>query len=112
MLKITIQSEIDEIRVKLEGDLAGTWVGDLEECWRAMRTSFAGRPACLDLTGVTRVDDAGRYLLALIHGAGARMVSAGVEMKELLESIGRDWPASRIEGPDRAAIPSLRTPRP
>ena len=34
MLKITIEPEAEEIRLKLEGDLAGTWVADLEECWR------------------------------------------------------------------------------
>jgi hypothetical protein len=112
MLKITIQPEVEEVRMKLEGDLAGTWVGDLEECWRVVRTSLAGRPACLDLTGVARVDDAGRYLLALIHGTGARMVSTGVEMKDLLESIDRDWPQARNEGAGRTAIPSTRTPRP
>ena len=60
MLKITVEPEGDEVRMKLEGDLAGTWVGDLEECWRATRASSAGKPACLDLTGVTRVDDAGQ----------------------------------------------------
>ncbi len=99
--------------MKLEGDLAGTWVTDLEECWQATRASFAGKPACLDLTGVTRVDDAGRYLLALIHGTGARMVSTGVAMKDLLDSIGRDWPAHRIDGPGSGRDP-LRpgTPRP
>lgn len=112
MLKITVQAEPDEVRMKLEGDLAGTWVADLEECWRSTRASSAGKPACLDLTGVTRVDDAGRYLLALIHGNGARMVSTGVAMNELLDSIGRDWPAPRIAGPGWAAIPSPRTPHP
>ncbi len=112
MLKITIHPEAEEVRMKLEGDLAGTWVGDLEECWRVARTSLAGRTACLDLTGVARVDDAGRYLLALIHGTGARMVSTGVEMKDLLESISRDWPVARIEGAGRIAIPSTRTPCP
>jgi hypothetical protein len=112
MLKITVQEEIDEIRVKLEGDLAGTWVGDLEECWRASRSASGGKASCLDLTGVTRVDDAGRYLLALIHGTGARMVSAGVEMKALLESIDQDWPATRNPGTGWAASPAPRTPRP
>ena len=112
MLKITVREESDEIRMKLEGDLAGTWVGDLEECWRATRTSSGGRPACLDLTGVNRVDDAGRYLLALIHGAGARMVSAGVEMNALLESIDHDWPSTRIPGSGWTANPAPRTPRP
>ena len=112
MLKVTILPDDEEVRIKLEGDLAGTWVGDLEECWQVARTSLGGRPACLDLTGVTRVDDAGRYLLALIHGTGARMVSTGVEMEALLESIGRDWPAARVEGAGWAAIPSPRASRP
>ena len=111
MLKITTRTEGEEFRLKLEGDLAGTWVADVEECWRTTRGSSAGKPACLDLTGVTRVDDAGRYLLALIHGTGARMVATGVEMTDLLDSIGRDWPARRIEGPGWAAIPSPRAPR-
>ena len=71
----------------------------------ATRASFAGKAACIDLTGVTRVDDAGRYLLALIHETGARMVSTGVAMKDLLDSISRDWPAKRIEGPGWAADP-------
>ena len=112
MLKITVQAEGDEIRMKLEGDLAGTWVGDLEECWRASRSSSGGKPACIDLTGVARVDDAGRYLLALIRGSGARMVSAGVEMRALLESIDRDWPSTRAAGTGPAASPDPRTPRP
>ncbi len=112
MLKITVQSEGEEVRMKLEGDLAGTWVGELEECWKATRASSPGKPVRLDLNGVTRVDDAGRYLLALIHGAGARMESTGVAMKDLLDSIGREWPGKRLEGPGRASLPSSRTARP
>ncbi len=103
MLKITTRNEGEEFRLKLEGDLAGTWVADLEECWRATQGSSAGKPACLDLTGVTRVDDAGRYLLALIHGTGARMVATGVEMTDLLDSIGRDWPPRGLEARGWAA---------
>jgi ABC-type transporter Mla MlaB component len=111
MLKITVDTELEEVQMKLEGELAGTWVGDLERCWQTTRASFAAKRVRLDLTGVTRVDDAGRYLLALIHGSGARMVSSGVEMKDLLESIGRDWPASRIEGPGREGVASSGEPR-
>ena len=112
MLKITTRTEGEELRLKLEGDLAGTWVADLEECWHAARDSSPGKPACLDLTGVTRVDEAGRYLLALIHGTGARMVATGVEMTDLLDSISRDWPAKGLEAPGRAATPAPGPPRP
>jgi len=95
MLKITIEHEVEEICLRLEGDLAGTWVRELEETWRALRATPGGKPACLDLTGGVRVDDAGRYLLALIQETGARMVSTGLAMKDLLDSIARDWPGSR-----------------
>src|SRR5664280_1140630 len=66
---------IEESRLKLEGDLAGTWVPELEEFWRTTRASHPGGAVCIDLPGVLRVDEAGRYLLALIHESGARMVS-------------------------------------
>ena len=92
MLKITIHHEVEEICLQVEGDLTGTWVRELEEAWRAMRRSWSSKPAYLDLAGVTRVDDAGRYLLALIHQTGARMVSNGLAMKDLLDSIDREWP--------------------
>jgi len=93
MLRITVEPVSDEVRLRLEGDLAGTWVRDLEETWRATRAGFVGRVPHLDLTGVAHVDDAGRYLLALIHETGARMSSAGLATRDLLESIARDWPA-------------------
>jgi ABC-type transporter Mla MlaB component len=107
MLKITLEPDVDETRLKLEGDLAGTWVAELEEYWRKTSPPLSGRPVCIDLTGVGRVDEAGRYLLALIHDSGARMVSAGVEMKDLLDSIARDWPTRRIEGPGWVASPVI-----
>ncbi len=91
MLRITVEPHGQEVRLRLEGDLVGTWVRDLEESWRASREG--GRRAGLDLSGVTKVDDAGRYLLALIHETGASIVASGCATKALLESIARDWPA-------------------
>ncbi len=94
MLKITVQPRGPEVCLKLEGSIAGPWVQDLEECWREVSSSPAGRSTSLDLTDVGHVDDAGRYLLALIARAGTRLVSGGVATKGLLESIERDWPAA------------------
>ncbi len=105
MLKITTWFEPEEVRLKLEGELVGTWVRDLEETWKTKRSAVAGMGFCLDLTDVTRVDDAGRYLLALIQETGARMVSTGVAMKDLLESIAHDWPRP-AERTEWNAVPS------
>ncbi len=98
MLKITTEPESDGVRLKLEGDLAGTGVQVLEEYWLTTRGSFSGGAVCVDLSGVSRVDDAGRYLLALIRRTGARMVSTGVEMKELVHSLAADWGPAHLEG--------------
>jgi ABC-type transporter Mla MlaB component len=111
MLKITVEPGIEEVRLTLEGDLAGSWVRVLEDSWRMTRSTFPGGASLIDLTSVVRVDEAGRYLLALIHEAGARMVSTGVATKDLLDSIAKDWPAARIEGPGWTAVPSPRTRR-
>lgn len=111
MLKITVTPGSQEVRLKLEGDLSGTWVAELEESWRRTRDSFTGLATCIDLSEVDRVDDAGRYLLALIHETGTRMVSTGVATNELLESIARDWPAMRIEDRGWQTAPAARTAR-
>lgn len=93
MLRITVEPAAEEVRLKLEGDLTGAWVRDLEESWRSARKVGRVPRLGLDLTGVTKIDDAGRYLLALIHETGAPIVASGCAMKALLESIARDWPA-------------------
>jgi len=108
MLRITVRHDVEEVFLTLEGDLSGTWVRELEESWRRVRASSGGKAACLDLTGVLRVDGAGRYLLALIHETGARMEATGVAMQDLLDSIAREWPPARPERTEWAAAPAAR----
>ena len=45
------------------------------------------RQLYLDLTGVQRVDRAGRYLLGLLRCSGAHLVASGVQMTELVRTI-------------------------
>ena len=95
MLRITVQDGHDQIRLKLEGKLAGPWVAELEEAWRAARRELAGRSVALDVTAVRYVDDAGKYLLALLRGSGTRVIASGTAMTELVQTIANDWPLSR-----------------
>jgi hypothetical protein len=37
MLRITVQRSPTQVRLKLEGNLAGAWVTELEECWRSAK---------------------------------------------------------------------------
>src|SRR5262250_3028330 len=92
MLRITIRERPEQVTMKLEGQLIGAWVSELESSWRTTNSTLLGRSLCLDLEAVDRVDGAGRYLLALIARSGARMEGSGAEMKELLRAIAEEWP--------------------
>jgi ABC-type transporter Mla MlaB component len=92
MLRITVEQSPSQIRLKLEGDLAGAWVAELEDCWRSAHSTLDGRPLCLDLSAVEQVDRAGRYLLALLGRNGAQLIASGAMMTELVRTLAGDWP--------------------
>ena len=86
MLRITEQRAPGCLVLKLEGRLSGAWVGEVETCWR--RASQDGRsPIEIDLTDVSLVDCAGHALLGRMHRAGARFVTRGCLMRELVREI-------------------------
>jgi anti-anti-sigma regulatory factor len=85
MLKITVYDAADQLRVALEGRLAGAWVCELEHCWHTARASSPHRKLLVDLTHVTFVDQAGRYLLQLMHHNGVHFVASGLMRQDILE---------------------------
>jgi hypothetical protein len=87
MLKITVHDATDQLRFELEGRLAGAWVGELEHCWNTARASQPHRQLAVDLTSVTFIDHAGRYLLQLMHRDGVRFVASGLMRQDILEYI-------------------------
>jgi ABC-type transporter Mla MlaB component len=95
MLRITVQDEPDQVTLKLEGNLGGIWVTELEDSWRAANSTFNGHSFRLDLTAVDRVDSAGNYLLALLHRSGVQLIASGIVMQELVRSLARDWPLDK-----------------
>ena|SRR5436309_1585951 len=98
MLRITIQNGADELQLKVEGKLGGPWVAELEDCWRASVAKMDAHRISVDLTSVTCVDAAGKYLLALMCKSGARFVTAGPMLPQLVEEIGHNWPAEERKG--------------
>jgi ABC-type transporter Mla MlaB component len=80
MLKISMEDEPHQVTLKLEGSLAGIWVMDLEESWRALYPARAGGLLRVHLFRVEHVDNAGRYLLALIRHCGAQLTAEGIVM--------------------------------
>jgi ABC-type transporter Mla MlaB component len=96
MLRITRLDGLEQVTLKLEGSLVGIWVKETESAWRSAKTATAGRPLVLDLKAVNRVDQAGVYLLALLHLRGVWLVACGTAMAEIVRTIEKEWP--RNEG--------------
>jgi ABC-type transporter Mla MlaB component len=92
MLRIVVATGPGQVTLTLEGSLAGPWVVELEDAWRAARPGLHDRSLCVDLTAVDHVDEAGKYLLALLSRDGAHLTTAGAAMTELVRAIAEDWP--------------------
>jgi hypothetical protein len=71
--------------LQLEGRLAGVWVRELEHCWRTAKVQHPKRACAVDLTSVTFVDQAGRYLLQLMHRDGVCLVASRLMLQDILD---------------------------
>jgi anti-anti-sigma regulatory factor len=87
MLKITLHDAVEPLRLELEGRLAGAWVCELEHCWHTAQASHPHRTLAVDLTGVTFIDQAGRYLLQWMHRDGVHLVGSGLLLQDLWDHI-------------------------
>ncbi len=67
MLKIDTIESTAEIVFSLHGRVAGPWVDELESHWRRIQATAGERPMRVDLSGVTGLDAAARYLLQLMR---------------------------------------------
>jgi hypothetical protein len=86
MLRITSHENNGTVCFKLSGKLKGTWVPEMEQCWRNANTG-RNKALIVDLTDVEFVDTAGRYLLTLMHAYGASFVADTPLMTELVAEI-------------------------
>ena len=87
MLKISTHEDGKRVRLQIEGALAGCWVKELELAWRTACAALRGRSLWVDLTGTTRVDMAGHYLLKLMHKEGVQFLASGAAMQALISEI-------------------------
>jgi len=87
MFRITTRGADGELAMTLEGYLTGAWVQELETSWHTVVGTAPGVQLRVDLTGLCRVDAAGRELLAAMHRDGARLVAKGCVMPVLVREI-------------------------
>ena len=94
MLKITVHKQSNKVVFQLEGKLAGAWVPELEQQWRETTSNVLTKRVQLDLEQVQHVDDAGKYLLALLRYQGVEVTGCGLQTSELLQGICAKWPVN------------------
>lgn len=67
MLRITVHEGPEIVAIKLEGKVAGSWVGEFERTWCSLESSWSSKKFSLDLRGVDFVDREGRGLMRKIY---------------------------------------------
>ena len=77
MLRITIEEKQNAVVLRLEGQLIGPWVADVEQCWRNVFATRGQHLVQVDLSAVHFVDTAGGALLNRMHDAGFRLAGGG-----------------------------------
>jgi ABC-type transporter Mla MlaB component len=92
MLRISKDDDPNQVTLYLEGSLSGAWVMELEDSWRSMTATPSDRGIKVHLRGVNHVDNAGKYLLALLRYRGVQLSADGIETTELLRDLAQDWP--------------------
>lgn len=66
VLRISIQDGADTATLKFEGKLVGLWVNELNRVWHAFEPSLGMKKLCLDMRGMTFVDEKGTKALRKI----------------------------------------------
>lgn len=85
MLRIDTLETVSAITFALHGRLIGPWVPLLEAEWRSTEGDPSGKAIAVDLTDVTAIDGAGRYLLRLMEAKSVSLEGGGMGIRALLE---------------------------
>ena len=85
MLKIDTIESASEILLALQGRLAGPWVDELESQWRRIQAKAGERRIAIDLSGVTGIDGAARYLLQLMRVKNVGLMGACLAIRASLD---------------------------
>lgn len=103
MMKATQSQQGERTIIKVEGRLAGPWVGELEQSWSQASTAHGSAAVLVELDGVSFVDGPGRQLLAKMSEAGTRLSAVGCLARAIVEEV--------TAGSKPAAKSSRRAPK-
>lgn len=102
MLRITTQKKRGKTVLSIEGRLAGTLVGTLEQCWKELRATSPDEKLHLDLCGVSFIDAGGRMLLKEIYRQGGELVAVGCLNQAIVEEIVKSEKTKNQSRKDRS----------
>jgi hypothetical protein len=85
MLRIDTTETASRVTFELQGRLIGPWVPLLESLWRSSECQCGRGSIAVDLTGVTAIDRAGRYLLRLMEAKSVMLEGGGIGIRALLD---------------------------
>lgn len=87
MLRITTNRKRGKITLSVEGRLAGTSLGTLEQCWRELHSTSPSEKFSVDLCGVSFIDAAGKVLLREINRQGGQLIAQGCLNQAIIREI-------------------------
>jgi len=77
MLRITTENRRGKLFLSVEGSLSGPRVATLEQCWRELSAATPRPKFCINLCGVSFIDNAGKVLLKEMYRLGAELLAEG-----------------------------------
>jgi hypothetical protein len=107
MLRITVHDQPRIFRFQLEGRLAEPWLGELKACWQSTLARPTKPSLCVDLTGVTFIDAAGKACLAALHRQGAEFLAPDCLTKAVVDEITQ----AALPGHRRSTSAGKRRPK-
>jgi len=111
MLRITTENRRGKLFLSVEGSLSGPRVATLEQCWRELSAASPRPKFCINLCGVSFIDNAGKVLLKEMYRLGAELLAEGCLNQAIVtEIIGPGRKTETREPKDKDNDPSKGSP--
>jgi len=99
MLRITTENKRGKLFLSVEGSLSGPRVATLEQCWRELSSATPRPKFCINLCGVSFIDNAGKVLLKEMYRLGAELLAEGCLNQAVVTEIVGPGRKSEARGP-------------
>jgi outer membrane protein len=99
MLRITTENRRGKLFLTVEGSLSGPRVATLEQCWRELSAATPRQKFCINLCGVSFIDNAGKVLLKEMYRLGAELLAEGCLNQAVVTEITGPGRKTESRGP-------------